>query len=137
MHIYRARTRRSTRQFFAFSPFARPSSPMTFKRRVFVAIMERKYELGLGLGQGRFRVRLELRTGRLRARLGILCVAFIVFLFFNYCYFFIYFCLQKDQKCPNGSPGSSPVFNVSLSGKKGVLKFFCASRYMTMPCGMI
>ena len=52
MPIYRARTRRRTRQFFAFPPFSRPASPMTIKRRVFVAIMEGKLELGLGLGQG-------------------------------------------------------------------------------------
>ena len=52
MLIYRARTRRRTRQFFAFPPFSRPASAMTIKRRVFVAIMERKLELGLGLGQG-------------------------------------------------------------------------------------
>ena len=41
MPIYRARTR----QFFAFPPFSRPASPMTIKRRVFVAIMEGKLEL--------------------------------------------------------------------------------------------
>ena len=46
MPIYRARTR----QFFAFSPFSRPESPMTIKSRVFVAIMEGKLELGLRLG---------------------------------------------------------------------------------------
>ena len=45
----RARTRRRTRQF-AFPPFSRPAGPMTFKRRVFVAIMEGKLELELGLG---------------------------------------------------------------------------------------
>ena len=46
----RARTRRRTRQFFVFPPFSRPAGPMTFKTRVFVAIMEGKLELGLGLG---------------------------------------------------------------------------------------
>ena len=53
MPIYRARTRartgRRTRQFLAFPQFSRPASPMTVKRRVFVAIMEGKLELGLGL----------------------------------------------------------------------------------------
>ena len=48
----RARTRRRTRQFFAFPPFSRPASPMTIKRRVFVAIMEGKLKLRLGLGLG-------------------------------------------------------------------------------------
>ena len=37
---------------FAFPPFSRPASPMTIKRRVFVAIMEGKLELGLGEGFG-------------------------------------------------------------------------------------
>ena len=48
MPIYRARTRRRTRQFFAFPPFSRPVSPMTINRRIFVAIMEGKLELGFG-----------------------------------------------------------------------------------------
>ena len=44
----RARIRHRTRQFFAFPPFSRPTSPMTIKGRVFVAIMEGELELGLG-----------------------------------------------------------------------------------------
>ena len=48
----RARTRRRTRQFFAFPPLSRPTGPMTFKRRVFVAIMEGKLELGLRVRLG-------------------------------------------------------------------------------------
>ena len=48
----RARTRRRTRQFFAFPPLSRPAGPMTFKRRVFVAIMEGKLELGLRVRLG-------------------------------------------------------------------------------------
>ena len=48
MPIYRARTRRRTRQFFAFPPFSRPASPIIINRRVFVAIMEGKLELGFG-----------------------------------------------------------------------------------------
>ena len=35
---------------FAFPPFSPPTSPMTIKKRVFVAIMEGKLKLGLGLG---------------------------------------------------------------------------------------
>ena len=46
----RARTRRRTRQFLAFPPFSPPASHITIKRRVFVAIMEVKLELGSGLG---------------------------------------------------------------------------------------
>ena len=64
--MYRARTRRSTRLFFAFPPFSRPASPMTIKRKVFVAIIEGKLELGFT---------------RLRVRLGVVFVAFILLLF--------------------------------------------------------
>ena len=44
MPICRARTR----QFFAFQTFSGPASPMTINRKVFVAIMEGKLELGFG-----------------------------------------------------------------------------------------
>lgn len=37
---------------FAFPPFSPPTSPMTIKKRVFMAITEGKFELGLGLGLG-------------------------------------------------------------------------------------
>ena len=48
--LYRSRTRRRTRQVFAFPPCSRPASPMTIRSRDLVAVMEGKLELGLGLG---------------------------------------------------------------------------------------
>ena len=55
MPVYRARTRRRTRKFFAFPPFSPPVSHMTIKKRVFLAIMEGKLTV-------RVRVRLGLEV---------------------------------------------------------------------------
>ena len=62
MPVYRARTRRRTRQFFAFPSFSPPASYMTIKKRVFLAIMEGKLAVTV-------RVWLEVRLGvTVRAR---------------------------------------------------------------------
>ena len=63
MPIYRARTRRRTRQFFAFPPFSRPASPMTDDHE----------EEGLCGNHGtkaRVRVRVRVRT-RIRVRVRV------------------------------------------------------------------
>ena len=57
------------------------------------------------------RVGVSGRVRRLRVRLGVIFVFFILLLFIClsiiFIYLFIYlFCLQKDQKSPNLSPGS-------------------------------
>ena len=51
-----------------------------------------------------------MRVGRLQVRLGVLFAAFILLLFICLLIIFTYlfFCLQKDQKSLNWSPGSSP-----------------------------
>ena len=54
MPVHRAKTRRRTRQVFAFLPFSPPASHMTIKKRVFLAIMEGKLAV-------RVRVGLEVR----------------------------------------------------------------------------
>ena len=65
MPVYRARTRRRTRQFFAFPSFSPPASYMTIKKRVFLAIMEGKLAV-------RVRVWLEVRVGvMVRARVRV------------------------------------------------------------------
>ena len=76
MPIYRARTRRRTRQFFAFPPFSRPASPMTIKiEEGFCGNHGRK---------ARVRVRVSGMIRRLRVRLGVLFVAFLNFCLFVY-----------------------------------------------------
>ena len=57
----RARTRRRTRQFFAFPPFSSPASDMTIKRRVLLAIIE-------GWVRVRVMAIMEVRPGSILAK---------------------------------------------------------------------
>ena len=151
----RPRNRRRTRQFFSFPPFSHPASPMTIKGWVFVAIVEGKLEMGMGLGQvqgqvrvlglglgqgqGQGKVRVRVRAGahlfngllvrvrRVRVRLGVFFVAYILLLFICLLIIFInlFFCLEKYQKSPNWSLGSSPGSKSWLESQLESLRDSC------------
>ena len=104
--IYRARTRRRTRQFFAFPPFSRPASPMTIKiEEGFCGNHGRKARVRVRV-RTRIRVRVRVRVSgmirRLRVRLGVLLVAFFKLLFIClliiFIYLFIFFAYRKIRK---------------------------------------
>ena len=96
MPIYRARTRRRTRQFFAFPPFSRPASPMTIKiEESFCGNHGRKARVRVRVRtRTRIRVRVRVRVSgmirRLRVRLGVLFVAFFKLLYICLLIIFIY-----------------------------------------------
>ena len=90
MPIYRARTRRRTRQFFAFPPFSRPASPMTIKiEEGFCGNHGRKARVRVRV-RTRIRVRVSGMIRRLRVRLVVLFVAFLKLLFIYLLIIFIY-----------------------------------------------
>ena len=104
MPIYRARTRRRTRQFFALPPFSRPASPMTIKiEEGFCGNHGRKARVRVRV---RTRIRVRVRVSgmirRLRVRLGVLFVAFLKLLFIClliiFIYLFIFFAYRKIRK---------------------------------------
>ena len=124
MPIYRARTRRRTRQFFAFPPFSRPASPMTIKiEEGFCGNHGRKARVRVRV---RTRIRLRVRVSgmirRLRVRLGVLFVAFFKLLFIClliiFIYLFIFFAYRKIRKVLTWvqarGPGSSPARVLAL-----------------------
>ena len=124
MPIYRARTRRRTRQFFAFPPFSRPASPMTIKiEEGFCGNHGRKARVRVRV---RTRIRVRVRVSgmirRLRVRLGVLFVAFFkllfIFLLIIFIYLFIFFAYRKIRKVLTWvqarGPGSSPARVLAL-----------------------